>query len=300
MTRTGVFALPPGADFAADFARGYHRRFGDLPFDRRARALVLVNTVRAAREIEGALADHAPRSGPLPRIRAIPDLGDDPELADAVAEPVEALRRQLHLTRLVEQFLASAGTAGAVHAPTSAAADLAESLAFLIDQFHDHGATFDRLRGLEVAERAAGHWQQSLAFLDIVMSHWPAVLASDEAGRLDPRDRQARLIETLIAGWKAASPDHPVIVAASTGSVGTTARLMAAVAGLPTGAVVLPGLDPATEPAIWDAATADHPLGPFRGFFAKIGAAPQTRSSGSRSAQCPGAACSRRRCARRP
>lgn len=274
MTAPRVFSLPPGADFAAGFARGYHRLFGDLPLAVRARGVVLVNTARASAEITAALADHAPRQGVLPTIRMIPDLGDDPALAASVPQAVPSLRRQLHLTRLVETFLAHSRAAGTGHTPSSAAADLAESLAFLIDQFHDHGVAFDRLKGLEVAERAAHHWQQSLAFLDIVLTAWPEVRADDEGGRLDPRDRQGRLIDAVIADLRAHPPDHPVVVAASTGSVGTTARLMAAVASLPMGAVVLPGLDPAIEPAIWEAATADHPMGPFRGFFEAVGMTP--------------------------
>ena len=275
MSGASLFALPPGADFAREFAHGYHDRFSDAPFDQRARALVLVNTVRAARDIAVALADHAPRAGPLPRIRVIPDLADDPDFGAGVADSVSAIRRQLHLTRLVEQYLASAGGAGATVAPTNAAPDLAESLAVLIDQFHDHGAEFIGLRALRIAGEAARHWQHSLEFLEIVLTGWPAILAEAEGGKLDPRDRLRRLVDQMIETWKNRPPDYPVIAAGSTGSVGTTARLMAAVSSLPTGAIVLPGFDPATDPAIWDAATADHPLGPFRALFELLGAAPR-------------------------
>ena len=48
-----------------------------------------------------------------------------------------------------------------------------------------------------------------------------------------------------------ATPD-PVIVAGSLGSVPATARLIAAVAKLPRGAVVLPGLDLDLDAAGWD------------------------------------------------
>ncbi len=274
MTGPALFALPPGADFAAEFARGYHERFGDLPLALRARATVLVNTARAAEEISAALADLAPNPGILPDVRLIAALGDDPDLSRNLPEAVPPLRRSLHITRLVEQFLALRRADDAPHAPTSAAADLAEALIFLIDQFHDHGIAFDRLHQIEVAGDAARHWQESLQFFDIVLTHWPKIRDEEENARLDPRDRHGRLIDAQIARWAKAPPDAPVIAAASTGSVGTTARLLTAIARLPRGAVVLPGLDTATDPGIWETAGADHPLGPFRGLLSALDMTP--------------------------
>ena len=47
-------------------------------------------------------------------------------------------------------------------------------------------------------------------------------------------------------------PPGPVIAAGSTGSIPATARLLAAIACLPNGAVVLPGLDTDLDAAAWD------------------------------------------------
>ena len=83
----------------------------------------------------------------------------------------------------------------------------------------------------------------------------------------------------LAARWAVEPPAHPVIVAGSTGSRGTTALLMQAVARLPQGAVVLPGFD-GDMPAhglgeLADALTAeDHPQFRFRALFDAVGADP--------------------------
>ena len=45
----------------------------------------------------------------------------------------------------------------------------------------------------------------------------------------------------------------PIIAAGSTGTVPATARLLAAIARLPNGAVVLPGIDLGLEQRAWDA-----------------------------------------------
>ena len=266
MTAPAVFALPPGCDYAANFARGYHARFAGLSTRERARALVLVNTGQAQTQIQAALADHAPAPGVLPTVRLIDDLAGD---LDAHA-PVDPMRRQLYLTRLVERFLAGRAGPDGLATPTSAAADLAESLAALLDQFHTHGVSPDGLTDVEVTGEAAQHWQEALAFVDIVRTAWPGIRAEAEGGAPDAAEMRAQAIAALIAGWDQEPPDHPVIVAASTGSVGTTAALMDAVARLPQGGVVLPGFDPQIEPAIWQAVTPEHPMGPFQGLFRRL------------------------------
>ena len=56
-------------------------------------------------------------------------------------------------------------------------------------------------------------------------------------------------------------PAGPVIAAGSTGSIPATAKLLASIASLPQGAVVLPGLDRDMDAASWDvlANIADNP-----------------------------------------
>ena len=91
------------------------------------------------------------------------------------------------------------------------------------------------------------HWQRSFAFLKFVRQHWPAIL--DEAGKSEPAERRDKLIEAERA--RLAKAGGPVIAAGSTGSMPATAALLEAIAKLPQGAVVLPGLDTDLDDASW-------------------------------------------------
>nr|WP_309665119.1 double-strand break repair protein AddB [Tabrizicola sp.] len=106
------------------------------------------------------------------------------------------------------------------------------------------------------------HWARTKAFLGIVAD----ALSGDAP---DAEARQRLAVRAMIAQWNRDPPDHPVILAGSTGSRGTTALLMQAVARLPRGAVVLPGFDFDLPEGVWaamsDALTAeDHPQFRFR------------------------------------
>ena len=135
-------------------------------------------------------------------------------------------------------------------------------------------ADLDGLVAGELPERAAAHWQGTLDFIDIVRKAWPAIRAEAEAGALDPKARQRLVIERLVAEWAAVPPAHPVIAAGSTGSVTSTAELLAAIARLPQGAVVLPGFDIGIAPDIWREMGPEHPMAPFRRLLDMLGMVP--------------------------
>lgn len=270
-----VYSLPPGLPFARHFAAGFHARI--VAPETVGRTVILLNTRRALRAIEDALAELAPRPGLLPRLELMSELYTDTLAAD-LPPAIAPLRRQLRLTRLVAHFLAAGHEAGEAVAPASAAPDLAEELALLIDRFWDEGLTADCLDGLlegtELGAGAAAHWQRTLRFVDIVRRAWPAICNEAEGGAPDPRQRQRAAVAALAERWQAEPPTHPIIVAGSTGSVGSTRELMAAVAGLPQGAIVLPGFEPDVEPAIWQEAGPEHPAGIFRPLLDRLGMAP--------------------------
>lgn len=275
---SGYFSLPPGVDFAKSFAEGFHERFESASPETITLSVILANSSRTQRLIEENLADSAPRPGPLPKVWSISQLGTDPALTPDQPQAISPLRRQLRLTRLVEAYLKNRAASGEPVAPVSAAADLAQSLALLLDQMHDEGISPDGLEAAvsdgDLAERSATHWQQNLAFIDIVRRHWPEILANSEGGALDPRARQRVVVEDLIRTWSECPPPAPVIAAGSTGSVGSTAALLQAIAALPNGMVVLPGFDPHQDPDTWKQVDANHPMGPFHRWLATEGLQP--------------------------
>ncbi|MGF1551193.1 MAG: double-strand break repair protein AddB, partial [Paracoccaceae bacterium] len=282
--RPRVFALPPGVDYAAAFAAGLAHRLDGHPPEAAARVDLLVNSTRARRTIEDALARRAGGAACfLPRITLTESALADPPPGlgpPGEAEPVCPLMRRLALTRLVERY------ADAGEIPRTAAPDLAQSLAELIDLMDEEGVDPALLDGAVAAEMAE-HWQRSLAFLSIVREQWPALRETLAPGRLDPMAGEAARAGRLAAHWATHPPAHPVIAAGSTGARAVIATVLEAVATLDQGAVVLPGFDPSIDPDIWARAGDDHPMAPFRRLLDRLGIEPADVEPWDPAAPCP-------------
>ena len=89
--------------------------------------------------------------------------------------------------------------------------------------------------------------EQSLEFLKIAPRRLAAILA--ERNAIESAERRDMLIEA--EAKRLAGSTAPVIAAGSTGSMPATAKLLATIAKLPHGAVVLPGLDTDLDDASW-------------------------------------------------
>jgi ATP-dependent helicase/nuclease subunit B len=205
----------------------------------------------------------------LPRIVALGEIDEDElAFADAAigAEAIELppslrpLERRLMLSRLVLAWSARLKPAKGdpaliVHSPAAALA-LADDLARLIDDMTTRQVSWDMLDKL-VPENLDRYWQLTLDFLKIARVAWPAIL--DERGAIDPAARRDLLIEA--ERRRLERHDGPVIAAGSTGSMPATAKLLATIASLPRGAVVLPGLDTDLDDAAWNliGGTRDEP-----------------------------------------
>ncbi|WP_325554903.1 PD-(D/E)XK nuclease family protein [Hypericibacter adhaerens] len=227
---------------------------------------IILPTRRARLTLAELFAQRLGGAALLPDIRTFggENAEEEPFLppVDAATPPPAATRleRRLTLSRLVRAYVERAeGYA----APPNAAEILwlADSLGELIDDFTIEGAEPQALRKL-VPEDLAGNWQQLLGFLDIVFTTWPQVLAArgqtEAAAARNDRLRRQAATAPLVYG------DRPVIAAGSTGSIPATADLLKAIAALPRGAVVLPGLDTTLSPAQHQAllegeATQSHP-----------------------------------------
>ena len=222
-----------------------------------ANGLILLPTRRAARALAEAflrVSDGAPLL--LPRIAALGALDETPlALTGALDLPpaVAPAQRLAALTRLV---LAMGGARGA---PRTAdrAWPLAAELAQLMDEAER--AEIDlasRLPDAADPEHAA-HWQQTLAFLEIVTRTWPEWLAGQ--GLTNPAARQVALLDAQARAWRVAPAPHPVLIAGATAAFPAIARLLKTVAAMEQGAVVLPALDHTMSEGAWDALEATHP-----------------------------------------
>ena len=274
-----VFGVPPGADFPRHLVEGLLARLDGQPPEALARVEVFLNTRRMQRRVREILGACGARL--LPRLRLVTDLALEP--LPGVPPPVPPLRRRLELMQLVARLIeVDPGLA-----PPTAAFDLADSLAALLEEMQGEGVTPAALAGLDMAEHAQ-HWQRSQRFLDLIVPFFRVgrgdapVDAPVDAPIDAPIDSAARAwlaVSALEERWAQTPPPHPVIVAGSTGSRGTTARLMRAVARLPAGALVLPGFDFDMPDEAWDAlpdalSAEDHPQYRFRALFESLGVTP--------------------------
>ena len=259
--RPRVFALPLGVDFGRGFVDGLEERFAALAPEERARVEIFVNTRRMQSRLR-ELFDAGPPCL-LPRVQLLNDLAFRPLAAD-IPPPVSPLRRRLELTQLVSRLIETAPDL----APKSAVYDLSDSLAALMDEMHGEGVSPEAIRQLDVSDKS-GHWARSLAFFNIVQS-----VFDDSASKPDIETRQRLVIEKTVSNWEESPPNHPIIIAGSTGSRGATAYLMEAVARLPQGAVVLPGFDEDMSADDWQllgASDQDHPQYRAKALMARLG-----------------------------
>ncbi|RUZ52921.1 double-strand break repair protein AddB, partial [Mesorhizobium sp. M7A.F.Ca.US.007.01.1.1] len=274
-----VFSIPPGAPFLPTLAEALlaGRLVPGFRFDgdplALADATIYVPTRRAARALRGVFVDSlAARGGGgsaiLPVIRPLGEFDEDEaafetEAAAAIdlAPPISATERLLLLTPLVrawkrrlpahvaalfaEEIVIPASTADAIW--------LARDLARLMDEIETEGTDWAKLTDL-VTGNLAGWWQVTLEFLGIVTEAWPKFLA--ESDRSNPAAHRSALIRAEAARLQRNPPAGPVIAAGSTGSIPATAELLAAIARLPGGAIVLPGLDRTLDEASFQAIAA--------------------------------------------
>ncbi|NNG04161.1 MAG: double-strand break repair protein AddB [Inquilinus sp.] len=269
-----LYTIPPGTPFVDALAVGILERAGDDPLAL-GRVTILLPTRRACRSLREAFLRLAPGDPPallLPRMAPLGDIDpealeleveDLPGLADALDLPsaISELRRRILLARLV------LGRRDLPATPDQAAW-LAAELGRLIDQVTTERLDFADLAGLVPVELAE-HWQQTLAFLEIVTARWPEILAAE--GAIDAAERRNRILDSRAEAWRRRPPADPVIAAGSTGTVPATAGLLEVVARLPVGALVLPGLDREMDGESWDAVDETHPQAGMKRLLERIG-----------------------------
>ncbi|MEA2838943.1 MAG: ATP-dependent helicase/nuclease subunit [Methylobacteriaceae bacterium] len=276
-----VFTIPPGVDLLATFARalldggivpGLSRDSDPLAF---ARATIYVPTrrsraalVEALRRAIGGPAAILPRILPLGAMEAseapyLEESADDaaPDLPRAVGE----VERRLLLADLVLKWAEGVkhaivsidehGNRSHDHNETLIVAttpadawSLAGDLAGLIDEL-----IIEDVAWKSVTDAGAGEfdpfWRITTDFLDVAIKQWPQILG--ERGFVDRAARQVAFAEREIARLRSGAGSGPIIALGSTGTNKATARLLAAIAHHPQGAVMLPGLDRELDDEAW-------------------------------------------------
>jgi ATP-dependent helicase/nuclease subunit B len=236
---------------------------------------LLLPTRRATRALQEAFLAAADGAAVLlPRVLPLAAAFDEWELLAGAVElgagsrrVITSLERQLVLTTLIQRWASTAaapgGAAGGVEAAArtpAQAARLARELARLMDLLELAGLDARKVASL-VPDTHAEHWARTLAFLAIVTEFWPKHLRDNDL--ISPAAHRNGLIAAEARRLRSGS-EAPVIVAGVTAADPAALALMATVARLPNGAIVLPGLDPWLDDQDFSAVLA-HPQHPQHG-----------------------------------
>lgn len=258
-----VFGLAPGVDFPMGLHDGLVMRAEGQPPEALARVQLIVNTARMERRLTD-LFDKGP-ARLLPRVHLLTRIDAlDPSLT--LPPAVSPLRRRLELIALVSRLIDQQPDL----APRSSLYDLTDSFASLMDEMQGEGVAADRIFDLDVSDDS-GHWQRAQTFIRIAHAY-----LQHGSTTPDKEARQRLLVTNLAERWAINPPQHPVILAGSTGSRGTTMLLMEAIAQLPQGALVLPGFDFDMPLAQWlhlddPLLSEDHPQFRFHKLLSRLG-----------------------------
>ncbi len=235
-----VYTIPAGYSFLESLAKGLLTISDRDPFEL-CQMEVYLPTRRASIEMGRAFMRQGEgRCLLMPKFSHLGDLDDDePDFLggdDTLKPLIPPFKRLGLLTHLIEDYTKKSGL------PSSPALSLklAKSLVQLMDQAAIECVPWEGLMNL-VPSEFASHWQLTLDFLDIITTHWPHII--EEKGYVEPYIRHHQLVDSLIARWEKIPPTHTIIAAGSTGTMPATARLLQAIANLPKGCVLLPGLD---------------------------------------------------------
>jgi len=265
-----VFTIAADQDFLSVLAQAVLNGFpGPTPPapERLAGTTILVPNRRSARRLGDLIHAAARAAGAggllfLPRIRPIGDIDEDMVTATEPGDLPPALSdtaRLFLLMRIIARWAADNAhhaIARDLGADGGQSLALAQSLADLFDQAEEDGADLSRLDEFYDAD-LSGHRLASLGLIDLIRRDLPAEML--KLGVMSARQRRNALIRLEAERLAANPPPGPVIAAGSTGTFASTRDLLRAIAGLPQGAVVLPGLDQGLDDESWQAVGPQHP-----------------------------------------
>nr|WP_294915086.1 double-strand break repair protein AddB [uncultured Neokomagataea sp.] len=148
---------------------------------------------------------------------------------------------------------------------------LAKALAELMDEAERSGVDLATSLPEAVEEQFSEHWQQTLKFLEIVTSVWPQWL--QEAGLMNPVARQVARLKAQAALWDEQPPQTPVWAVGFADGSAAVVDVLAAVARMPQGCVVLPGVDLTLDDELWGALPPAHPQAGLKEIIDTLGVA---------------------------
>ena len=279
-----IYTISPSLSFLDILVEGVFERFsvldenGNANYDFSDITILLPNR-RSSRYLKNAFIRNSDnRTIILPKMHGLGDLDEDELffLSQEIEEPFPEIRpaipiteKRLNLARLIKEWYAIEKNGISFDQALKLAIDLSSFL----DEVQKEGVSFDNIVNI-VPEDLAEHWQITIDFLEILSTKWPEIL--DLRGYCDNIERRNLLVDLQIEYWKKSPPESPIIVAGSTGSVKSTAKLIKALVGHKNGYLVLPYIDKFIDEEIWknisDQDNAIHPQHVIASLIEFIGA----------------------------
>ena len=235
--RVAVYTISSHRSFADALAAGLISRFGKDPL-RLAQGRVLLPNNRAVRAVTEAFVRASGSGLLLPRLIPV----GDPELDERVGGALDSMDERDLVPPAVDPTERLLKLASIVRGEGSAeslrlAGDLASTLDALRVEEIDPATLRD---AVGEASDLATHWEKSLQKLQVIYELWPQILS--ERGAIDLAERRNRLLNGLAQRWKDEPPPGFTVAAGITTAAPAVAALVARVARMPEGMVVLPGL----------------------------------------------------------
>ncbi|MGD9649911.1 MAG: double-strand break repair protein AddB, partial [Dongiaceae bacterium] len=253
----GVYTIPAEDDFFRELAIALWQEV-KAP-EELSRYLLLLPTRHNARDLQEIFLELAGGNPVLPPCIIPLSEGEENDLRFyeeaelAIPPAIDRLSRQWQLAALIG---AQRRHSGAPPLSLAVMLDLAYDLGGLLDQLEQQGATLGDIQKL-VPEDLAEHWQRTVDFLNLLQTAWPEKLKAQNL--LNPAERHNRLLRSQAASWAENPPSFPIIAAGAMGLEPAIADMLAVIAKLPTGRVVLPGLDQGMDQESWEAVGPLHP-----------------------------------------
>ena len=199
-----------------------------------ARIQVILPTRRACITVKNAFLQLSrQRALLLPRLIPLYEV-------DTLVHDIPPALPKLERTLLLSRFCAAKPNV----ISSDQAFKMAISLGNLLDEFYQFETDISKLPDLVQNPIFAEHWNETLAFLDIITQEWPKILS--ERGVIDEADRQVRLIDDYTNRIR--GTDTPVIAAGLDGGLPAVRRLLKTVNQLKNGQIIMEGLDTASDP----------------------------------------------------
>lgn len=197
-----------------------------------SRLLIFLPSRRAVRTVEKMLVDKTGHAIILPHLVALGEGVDDPEFEDLPTD--ETVISNMHRIAVLASLLAADANIKNI----STALPVARDFITMTDYLENEGVNASEINWDElIDEKYAAHFQNKAALLNILSRALPQYYRG--------RQTQVQFRNAQLRAWiehlKASDAYSHVIVCASTASVPATADLMAHIATMPNGRIILSG-----------------------------------------------------------